>query len=119
LVVKHGTLQKDVVDLGDFSYAEGNWTMSNAQSSPEPATEAFVFGVSGFEGKGVSRGYWVRSRVKEFPAIYAGSYEHNGVIVQLSPKIAVAVIAPETTDIQGDDNSVPLLTNLKINEIFR
>lgn len=98
VVVARINLRTDKRNINNFSYEDGNWSLPNAQGSPQPAEEIDFYGKPGFQATWTMRGYWGRNKIHSAPSIYAGSYDLEGVLLQLAPNLAVALLPAPSDD---------------------
>ena len=92
----------DKPTLGPFSANDNHeWVLPNAYRNPDPVNALSCGPHPGWSGDWITRGQWIRTKVKNDPGHYAGAFDDPFALVQLAPDIAV-VLNPQIFELHQD-----------------
>lgn len=96
-------IDTDHQQVDPFMFEDGAWRLPNPYAPAQAAERFDFFGKPAYRGEALVRMAWYRTRVKApYDAMYAGAGSADAVLLQLTPTLAVALLAPPADHPGGD-----------------
>lgn len=96
-------IDTDRKQLDPFTFEDDAWRLPNPYAPAQAAERFDFFGKPAYRGEALVRMSWYRTRVKApYDAMYAGAGSADAVLLQLTPALAVVLVAPPADHPGGD-----------------